>query len=342
MKQYAMDLEPDVLVLGFGMNDASVAGYRDKDMPGMKTERSAPRRIRSLPNEVECYRLLRYLATLFHYDPGEMGNRLKAAAEAPRGAVGSEEYEDLEEWTRVSLNDYETNMLEMIHRARNGGATVILLFNELWCDSPYRSVLERVATESGTPLVKSCSRIAEGRRRLEDDLERMLDLRPDAAPGNRRGEAIEVIFRVFMGRYPVANGVYIAGAHPELGNLRPNEVTMYDDGTHGDQRDGDNVWSIAAVLPPGIRIAYVYTNGGKRGRWEGLDVPDVRKFTIAAEGETSPIYRPIDTFGKIYLRSDSWHTDAEGYRLIAEALLEILEADANFKTFIDVSPSANP
>jgi hypothetical protein len=95
---------------------------------------------------------------------------------------------------------------------------------------------------------------------------------------------------------------------------------MYDDGTHGDQRAGDGVWSLAATAQPGTPVFYVYTNSGTPGVWNGLDVPEIRAFTVPANAGRT-VYRPIDTFGRVYVQADSWHPDAAGYDLIAHAVL---------------------
>ena len=103
-------------------------------------------------------------------------------------------------------------------------------------------------------------------------------------------------------------------------NVEPNTVLMRDDGTDGDERAGDGVWSFAATFAPGTRITYVYTNSGARGQWEGLDVPHLRSAIVpnAADGET--VYFPIETFGRVYMQADDWHTDAVGYDFIAQAV----------------------
>ena len=46
------------------------------------------------------------------------------------------------------------------------------------------------------------------------------------------------------------------------------------------------------------------------------------------------IYRPIETFGKVYMQADSWHTNARGYELIANALLEKIKHDEKVKRYI--------
>ena len=73
------------------------------------------------------------------------------------------------------------------------------------------------------------------------------------------------------------------------------------------------------------RLAYVYTNSGREGRWEGLDVPALRTVVVDAPAGRR-LYRPIESFGKLYLQADAWHTDATGYALIARAVFDALKA----------------
>jgi len=160
---------------------------------------------------------------------------------------------------------------------------------------------------------------------MEDDVERRRGLTPPAAaPAAARGEGeVDVVFRVAADRQAAPGDIFIVGAHPALGALVPNRVAMYDDGTHGDQRAGDGVWSYTAALAPSQRLAYVYTIGGREGQWEGLDVPALR--TVAVDGPAGRrLYRPIESFGKLYLQADAWHTDATGYDLIARAVFDAL------------------
>jgi hypothetical protein len=46
------------------------------------------------------------------------------------------------------------------------------------------------------------------------------------------------------------------------------------------------------------------------------------------------VYRPIETFGKMYMQADGWHTDAAGYELIARAVLEKLKDDEKVKSHL--------
>ena len=341
MRQSAINLNPDVVVIGFGMNDSRVAGYRDKDLsrrPALSTDW-----IHQSLEGIESYKLLRYLALVLKSKPTSVGDRLKAEAESARTGddvlarrkhFGKSGYEKVESWTRVSLSDYENNLLEMINLARNQRAGVILLYNELWAESPYRTVLEQISRTQGVPFVNSSALIVAAQRKIEEELEQKLDLRPHKPQrGNPDGE-IEVIFRLFADKWSVPKAMYIVGNHPKLGNLVPNKIAMYDDGTHGDQKAGDHVWSYSATFSPGTSLFYVYTNSGEEGKWEGLDVPHIRSFTVEAKNGEQKLYRPIESFGKIYMYADPWHTNAVGYQLIARALLDTLKKNEQAKDYL--------
>ena len=79
-----------------------------------------------------------------------------------------------------------------------------------------------------------------------------------------------------------------------------------------------------AGFEPGTRFFYVYTNSGREGQWEGVDVPELRHFIVpAAAGAT--LYRPIETFGAFPFQADGWHTNSDGYELMAKAIVDALE-----------------
>lgn len=157
-------------------------------------------------------------------------------------------------------------------------------------------------------------------RKLQAELEQTLDLRAPVSRSTDLGSEIEVIFRASAGKYPVSSRLYITGLHEQLGGLIPNKIAMHDDGKSGDQRPKDNVWSYSATLPTESTIYYTYTNSGESGKWEGLDVPAVRRLDLT--GQSTPFYSGIDVFGEMTLHADPWHTNSAGNELIANALLE--------------------
>jgi lysophospholipase L1-like esterase len=318
LERRAIAWQPDLVVVAFGMNDGKVGGWHDADT-GSEPQGVVPATA-DLLEASQGYKLLRYLALLAKYRPPTFGDEVRAAAEKPK--MTDENVRELEPWMRVPPADYEKNVGAMIDLARDRGAGVILLDNEI-AASAYSTILERISAARGVPLVESGRLLAEGR----DEIERAMEDRLGLARAGSSGEAddeVEVVFRVFAGEAPVRKAIAITGDRPELGELAPNRLWMVDDGTGGDEKAGDRVWTRVARLPAGARVTYVYTNSGREGRWEGLDVPDVRAFTVPRGARR--IVRPIEEFGTIFLRSDSWHPDAAGYRRIAGAVLGAVEA----------------
>jgi lysophospholipase L1-like esterase len=333
VRRQVLDLSPDAILVGFGMNDASVAGYRDKDFSGERGSDSLAKRTRRLLERIELVKLLRYLGRATRHESWSIGDYMgklaKAAgtpAEAWMGGQGTEsaDYDELEPYTRVSPGDYERNLREIVRLARAQRADVVLLYNQLW-NTPYREVVRRLASEAELAWIDSQELIWEARRRLQRDLEARLELIPATPDGHRStgGRPVEVVFRAYAAEWEVPDALFLAGPHPALGGGVPNRVRMYDDGTHGDERAGDRVWSLALGLESGTQIFYVYTNSGREGSWEGVDVPEVRRFTVPDFG-TGSVYRPLDRFGAIDLQADGWHTNAAGYRIIARAAFDAL------------------
>ena len=328
-----LDQKPDVVAIGFGMNDSEVAGYRDRDM----VVSSPPRwttRLKERAADIEVYKLLQFTALSLRFHPRPLDSYLKEEAESKSSSADTD-YNAMEPWTRVSPHDFDGNIRAMIRRATSRGARVVLLDNELWDASPYRPVLRKIAAETDTSLIDSYQIVADAKDRAEHAVESRLGLIPAGVdPSVAVGQALtKVVFRVSRGTFDVPNAMSIVGADPQLGSLVPNAVPMRDDGTNGDEHAGDGVWSLTASFAPGTRVVYMYTNSGARGRWEGLDVPHIRQVLVPASPDGNPVYLPVDTFGKIYMQADNWHTDASGYDLIARAA-----ADAIVSAAADLRP----
>jgi hypothetical protein len=69
---------------------------------------------------------------------------------------------------------------------------------------------------------------------------------------------------------------------------------------------------------------------------EGLDVPHVRDLRVDPEETKKVVYRPIESFGTVYMQADGWHTNAAGYGLIAQRLLDVLGQNQKMQVFLEV------
>jgi lysophospholipase L1-like esterase len=56
---------------------------------------------------------------------------------------------------------------------------------------------------------------------------------------------------------------------------------------------------------------------------------------VDAKEGVNTIYAPIDTFGQMYMQADGWHTNAVGYQLMADAVLQALEQDGGFRAYAE-------
>jgi lysophospholipase L1-like esterase len=327
----AIDWDPDVVALGFGMNDGRIDGYRDKDLAASRS--SAAMRVADVLDHIELYKLLRYWALLLRTRPRSTAEVFRAEAQP---APPTTDVDTLEPWTRVSLTDYRANIREMIALTRSRGAAVILLDNEI-DRGPYGEALEEVAAAERATLVRSDRLIRAEQSRIEDELAKRLGLHASGSSprtaGTPSSAVRRVVFRVSAFAVPVPHAIYVVGDQPALGDLTPNRVALRDDGREGDEQAGDGIWSYAAELPAGTTVHYAYTDSGREGVWEGLDVPAIRRFVVPSEGGDA-VYRPIESFGAVTLQSDSWHTDAAGLGEIARAVLGALEHEPAFERFV--------
>jgi lysophospholipase L1-like esterase len=339
LKRVALQLQPDIVLIGYAMNDSAIPGWHDKDALFPKPKRFSLRRF--ITEHSELYKLTAYLGQLNRFHSVTVGDTLKAAIDPQdnflyeswvTGALEAQDYERLEAKVRVPPADYDQNIREMIRLTREHGAVPVLLHNDLRPGSPYQLALQKISREENVILVDNCDAIVRERGRMEAELEQRLGLQsnPDAPPG--QDGMVDIVFRVLNDSVSVSHAMFIVGPYPELGDNVPNRVAMFDDGTHGDQKAGDHVWSFTARFSPGRKIFYMYSNSGTEGKWENLDLPKIRNFVVPAS--SAPIYRPIETFGQLYLQADGFHTNARGYEIMSQGVRDALVKDRAFQSLV--------
>lgn len=110
-------------------------------------------------------------------------------------------------------------------------------------------------------------------------------------------KAVSVLFTCDASAQGVVLQLFIAGNLPSLGAWTPNQIQMFDDGTRGDQKAGDQVWSLQVEIEAGTEILYKYTNSGRKGEWSpGEEFPgENRRFVVPDSGDEAVVVR--DVFG---------------------------------------------
>ena len=111
-------------------------------------------------------------------------------------------------------------------------------------------------------------------------------------------DSVSVLFQCDARNVYVRKGISIVGNQPALGNWKPNTVRMYDDGTHGDQKSNDSVWTFESSFPVGTDLQYKFTNSGPNGEWyPGEEFPSASR-KLYLDGSIERIVL-TDTFGKM-------------------------------------------
>jgi alpha-amylase/alpha-mannosidase (GH57 family) len=124
----------------------------------------------------------------------------------------------------------------------------------------------------------------------------------DATIGTMRRSDVDLVtvkFQCDARHVQVRNAIFIVGNRPGLGGWIPNRIKMYDDGTHGDDRAGDGIWTIEVTFPVGSEILYKFTNSGRKGEWNpGEELPALNRRINVQRNTTSRVVL-LDVFGKL-------------------------------------------
>jgi lysophospholipase L1-like esterase len=312
----ALELNPDLIVIGYAMNEFLMAGYAPT--PDHLGSQLWGTFVDFATDGLKSVKLVKYWAQLLSYHEGSTVAGLTKEAVLHDVVTAAEQ----PVWMKESLREYKARILMISDAARTRGIRVVLLYPEFWLDGPYLKVLKELSAELNLPLVDWSDMLARASQNQVADRERHFGVALSSAisvPDEDR--LIDVVFRVSQGTAQVSQRMYISGSHQSLKSFEPNTLSMYDDGTHGDEVAGDKIWSLRVRLPSNSTVLYTYTNSGDAGVWNGLDIPIVRQ---VLPGRFLNGILPLDEFGTAEMHADPWHTNAEGNSIVAKELASII------------------
>ena len=94
------------------------------------------------------------------------------------------------------------------------------------------------------------------------------------------------LFRVFVPEsLSVDSAVFITGNHPLLGDGRPNQIRMYDDGSHGDERALDRIWSLRLHFDQPPTLFFTFTTGGRSEKFAMRELPQLDEACFVQMGD---------------------------------------------------------
>jgi len=318
-------LDPDLVVVAYAQNDEAETRDPRPRAPRPATPAPRPFRWRDVLQRSELYRLYRWWRT-----PG--ADRIEAALrhELTRpSAVPTNDPGRACPNPNVASTAYARTVDEIVSTLAAAGVRTMLLYDSVpdFASHCTWHALVPLAAKHAVPLVDAATILETLGAELDAEDERRLGLVPERARRTMDRAAAGVVLRVDMSGEPSGRQPFVVGNHPALGGFVPNVVPLFDDGTSGDQRAGDGVWSRLVVVQSPQVLTYAFSNGTTPNTWTGLENYRLRAFAVRAGDFGRTAYPPIARFGEHRLRSDPSHPDAAGHRAIADALAAAIRSD---------------
>lgn len=247
--------QPDVLILAYGLYDFLESRVTEKQQIEMQ----------KLQQEIlSGGGFWSYLSSVSFY-----ANRRYRRQQAEAQLRWQNELEKIKQnstWQpKVSPEEFESNLTTIINRHKSNNGKVILVHDN-FLNFNTEPVLKQLAEKLDVPLLDVRDFFntlggVEERQKIAD-----LDLLPTKYDPLDAREATRCLLRVFA-TAAESKPIYVVGALPELGDGRPHRVQLYDDRTHGDEKAGDQVWSLAFDFPSPRPFVYGFTESGPAGEW---------------------------------------------------------------------------
>ncbi len=312
-----LDLEPDVVVVGHGTNDQLFPAHITDEERLLALGGWSERVIRRLASRLAGTNLYRLL--------GPSPDR-SATENSPQC---EEQIAKRQSCRRVSLEQIDAAVGKLDRIVKQQGADLLLL-NTDFLETPAVQASRAASQRLGIPFEDAVAAVKERRRVEEDERAVRFGLAPAKRRAGRPDEAaltgpIRMIVRVLV---PDPSRSYSVEAKNPFGK-RPIHAVARDDGTLGDERAGDSVFSATLDIPPqSVSIEYRYLQDGAL---EFTPLPPVESTLggrLLAFGE--PGYAPVDVFADALFMVERAHPNARGQAAIAELVEKRLTSLPSF------------
>jgi lysophospholipase L1-like esterase len=237
---------------------------------------------------------------------------------------------------RVSVDEIDTAVGEVAALTRDHGVG-LLLVNLDFVETPAVTGLRRAAARGSLPFIDVVDRMRARRRQADDARSAALALAPATAPDVYPSDTPPALARARRAtlrvRAPDRDAAYEFRGSALFGESFQFTEPAYDDGTHGDERAGDGVYSATIEVPANIgRLRYLAFRNGE---------PELKPLPPMASSVgdrlmlvTTDVLGPVDTFGELVFQAERAHPNREGQQLVAEMIAAGVEADPAFRRFV--------
>jgi len=332
-------LRPDLVVVAYAQNDEAAARDTRPRPPRVSGPKpKPPLRWGAVLRQSELYKLYLWWSTPREDRiEGTLRHELTRPSAVPLNQPGRRCPNP-----GFAKTHYRSALDEIVATLGKEGIAVVLLYNNVpdFASHCTLAAMKEVAKAHAVPLVDSSIVLEELGGALAADLEKRYGLA--AEPAAATGDAIEVVVRVDMSTDPFGRAPFVMGNAEQLGAFVPNSVGLYDDGTHGDQRARDGIWSRRFSFAEPQVLTYAFTNGATAGEWAGLENYRLRAHALRPDDAGKITHLPIAQFGIHALRSDSSHPDAIGHDAIARALAARIQQTQQLRPRAAGASSADP
>lgn len=309
LRRRVLPYQPDAVIMAFGSNDLSWQMQESDDERIRRNQQPRTRALLQVSGALQNFALYRWM----HYVFVRTGWIEQYARETPQPGKKK---------PRVSGNELTHNLIAASGIVHDAGAQLILMNLEFGFTNSRQFTL-KAANAANVPFVDAIAEVRNRHIEASRAIERELGLPSiSGSSDNNQGQSL---LRV---RVPPAPGDivlrYRAVFSPET-----TDVPMHEDGSNGDQRAGDGIWSRTVSVKPGSILYAFY-----RRTPEGELVKEYRDTYVDLLRMLPSSLKVIDEFGKMFLQSDYAHPDEEGAVLVATLLHKAVLDQPNTKKFL--------
>lgn len=304
-------MRPDVVVIGHGTNDQFLPAKVTDEERFHRLGGPLTRAARALALRLTAsnsYRLVERAFPPPPFSPDQDSPACKVQI-AKTGACH-----------RVSVDEIAAASAE-VRRITSAHDVALVLVNLDFTETPAVVGVRRTAERADVPFLDLVGALRERRRHDEDTRAARFGLAPATAtdlPPVDPPRTKRAVLRVLAPDRTASYRVHASGYfRPGFTIAEP----AYDDGTHGDERSGDGIYSATIEVPAELhRLQYLFHRN---------DEPELRPLPPLSSSigdrlvwVRSDVVGPIDEFGRLPYMAERAHPDRDGQRIVAELVAD--------------------